>query len=366
MRGLSSLAGAYACAQMGAVSFIETMDHTSLSNITQEEFEKCVLSLPCIQQPPHPSLRNVESAILTLPASRAHSPRLPSTSTSSSSSTTSLVPPQHPPQPQPIPVPPPAPLSLPTRGTSPAPSSHVGDEPATPLALPALALGVGDDARRLLQRTGDTLSRPLTAIGRIFAEALDGAEERLVNASGSRSGSGSASAPQTPVHGAGQAQQQQQQQQQQQLKTPYKPRVRRVPSQGSARSSFSSPGGGPDDTPSRAPPGGGAGGGTGALAPWPRFPGFPGFPGSGGPPSGTASGMASPLGPASRAATPSGSLDIAGMQAEIDRAHARAGSAARGTLRQIFPEVDGEVVEWVLEANGGDLGRSIEALLEMS
>lgn len=25
---------------MGAVSFIETMDHSSLSNITQEEFEK--------------------------------------------------------------------------------------------------------------------------------------------------------------------------------------------------------------------------------------------------------------------------------------------------------------------------------------
>ena len=28
---------------MGAVSFIETMDHTSLSNITQEEFEKSVV-----------------------------------------------------------------------------------------------------------------------------------------------------------------------------------------------------------------------------------------------------------------------------------------------------------------------------------
>ena len=26
--------------QMGAVSFIETMDHSSLSNITQEEFER--------------------------------------------------------------------------------------------------------------------------------------------------------------------------------------------------------------------------------------------------------------------------------------------------------------------------------------
>jgi hypothetical protein len=31
--------------QMGAVSFIETMDHTSLSNITQDEFEKYVLML---------------------------------------------------------------------------------------------------------------------------------------------------------------------------------------------------------------------------------------------------------------------------------------------------------------------------------
>ena len=30
---------------MGAVSFIETMDHTSLSNITQEEFEKYVSDL---------------------------------------------------------------------------------------------------------------------------------------------------------------------------------------------------------------------------------------------------------------------------------------------------------------------------------
>jgi hypothetical protein len=29
--------------QMGAVSFIETMDHTSLSNITQDEFEKYAL-----------------------------------------------------------------------------------------------------------------------------------------------------------------------------------------------------------------------------------------------------------------------------------------------------------------------------------
>jgi hypothetical protein len=34
-------------------------------------------------------------------------------------------------------------------------------------------------------------------------------------------------------------------------------------------------------------------------------------------------------------------------------------------LLQIFPAVDGEVIELVLEANTGDLGKSIEALLEM-
>jgi len=34
-------------------------------------------------------------------------------------------------------------------------------------------------------------------------------------------------------------------------------------------------------------------------------------------------------------------------------------------LIQIFPAVDEEVIEWVLEANEGDLGQSIEALLEI-
>jgi hypothetical protein len=33
---------------------------------------------------------------------------------------------------------------------------------------------------------------------------------------------------------------------------------------------------------------------------------------------------------------------------------------------QIFPGIDGEVIDLVLEANAGDLGKSIEALLEMS
>ena len=54
------------------------------------------------------------------------------------------------------------------------------------------------------------------------------------------------------------------------------------------------------------------------------------------------------------------------MQQEIDRVHENAAAAARETLRQIFPGMDREIVDLVLEANEGDVGRSVEALLEMS
>ncbi|KAH9161717.1 hypothetical protein EDB89DRAFT_2156513 [Lactarius sanguifluus] len=110
------------------------MDHTLLSGITQEEFEK-----------------NVEAAIQTLPSSCSQSLPLPSSSSSSSSSSPSVNPnlstvnclPANP-----IPIPSPAP-SL-------CQSLHAGEEPATLLALPSI------DAHR------------------IFSEALDGAEEAIV------------------------------------------------------------------------------------------------------------------------------------------------------------------------------------------
>jgi len=47
----------------------------------------------------------------------------------------------------------------------------------------------------------------------------------------------------------------------------------------------------------------------------------------------------------------------------IENAHRH---AARETVVQIFPHVEGEVIDMVLEANGGDLGRTIDALLEIS
>jgi len=65
----------------------------------------------------------------------------------------------------------------------------------------------------------------------------------------------------------------------------------------------------------------------------------------------------------SRSSTPN--IDFVGMQAEIDRATENATRASRETLAQVFPGIDPEVRDLVLEANSGDLGKSIEALLEM-
>lgn len=67
--------------------------------------------------------------------------------------------------------------------------------------------------------------------------------------------------------------------------------------------------------------------------------------------------------PNSRADSP---LDLTALQNEIDRAHSAANDAARGTLLQMFPGCDTEVIDMVLEANRGDLGLSIDQLLEMT
>lgn len=196
---------------------------------------------------------------------------------------------------------------------------HAGEEPATPLSLPSI------DARRFLQRTGDSLSKPLNAIGRIFSDALDGAEEALT---------AQFTPPQTPAQLPPKSASLDQSVPQ----TPYKPWVRRgPPSQPTARppASYALV----DDTPTHRPTTTAQTQQTLAVA---------------------QNNYAT-----SRTGTPTAGLDIPGLQAEIDAAHSRAADAARGTLLQIFPAVDQEVIEWVLEANEGDLGRSIEALLEI-
>ncbi|CAK5283173.1 unnamed protein product [Mycena citricolor] len=291
---LQSEAGYYLSSLMGAVSFIETMDHTSLSNITQEEFEA-----------------NVEDAIAALP--EPDSPAI-----------------RH---------------AVPETVYRPSPASsvsHEGDESAEPLSIATPAQIISEDARRLLQKTGDTISKPLNALSRIFNEALDNAEGKLQYLPG----------PFAPFE-LGREQRQQQHQPNYYydghvpqtpagdgfappIQTPYKPRVRRIPSSASGSMRGTPPGTpGPDDTPSRA---------QNALVP-PRLQSLhsPGV-----------------------SRTPTPNLDLVGMQAQIDSAHNQAAQAAKDTLVQIFPGVDQEVIQWVLEANQGDLGKSIEALLEMS
>ena len=298
----------------------------------------------------HFRFSNVEEAIQALPASEPHSPALPFVQAKAQS------------------------LS--------ALSPHAGEESAQLLSISAPTQTLSDDALRLLQKTGDTISKPLNAIGRIFSEALDGAENKLSYLPGpfapfelgrenraerppelklpstpqwshseaNRSGQsqGTPSVPQTPYGDGAYTPP---------LQTPYKPRVRRVPSPSLYPSSpMNSPGYGPEETPTRPGPHTHQSLAIGpsqqllsqtTLLP-PRVQSLVGSDGS------------------HISRTPTPALDFAGVQAQIDSAHEQAAAAARETLIQIFPAVDVEVVNLVLEANGGDLGKSIEGLLDMS
>ena len=247
------------------------------------------------------------------------------------------------------------------------------------LPAPTPTSTLGDDARRLLQKTGDTISKPLSAISRIFNEVLDGAEDTLSYLPG----------PFAPLE-LGREQQQHQQyaqdahsahphpypstptgpdgQYQAPLQTPYKPRVRRGSPQPSVHSASSSqfpyiPSPSPaQETPARYR--------AQSLGPHTNQPLAIG-PSQPQPQQGylqdpRVAALGGNGAGAHLSRTPTPNLDLAGLQDEIDRAHEKAAVAARETLRQIFPSTDVEVVEWVLEANEGDLGKSIEALLEMS
>ncbi|KAF9446905.1 hypothetical protein P691DRAFT_672573 [Macrolepiota fuliginosa MF-IS2] len=351
---LQSEAGYYLSSLMGAVSFIETMDHTSLSCITQDEFEK-----------------NVEQAIQNLPHSEPQSPEIPKAQ--------------------------PTIRSQFETGQSP----HAGEESAQVLSISTPVQALSEDAKRILQKTGDTISKPLNAIGRIFSEALDGAENKLSYLPGpfapfelareqrsehpgpgsdnqqfqhQRSASGAI--PQTPMNAGYEGMPP--------VQTPYKPRIKRGTSpslHGIGMTPGGSPGyvgtyGGPEDTPSRSVNAGPytnqalAIGMSQPLSTSPHSPSHiqtnqtllpPRVQSLAAEGSGFGGGIGSEI-----SRTPTPNLDFAGVQAEIGTAHEHAAKAARETLRQIFPAVDREVVDWVLEAKEGDLGKSIEALLEMS
>ena len=302
---------------------------------------------------------------------------------------------------------------------------------------------LGEDAKRLLQKTGDAVSKPLNALGRIFSEALDNAEDQLKFLPFGGDGGQHQDQGQNPysqMHGQhGQQYDTPLHQTGGQIQTPYKPRVKRVsspmtpptsggngagPSQGdqeqrqswhetptkvytySNRPLASSTGDTPGRSPSPAPSklqsllGFGFGDGqqsqpstaldspTPANRPVPRQrprrsasanlgPNNPNpdndYGGGFQPPSDSYTSLVQAQESylqsqqaQAQAQAQTDTPDIQFLQEEIDRAHQKRSEASKGTLRQIFPGVDEEVLEWVFEGSGGQLERSIETLLEMT
>ena len=126
---LTGEAGYYLSSLAGAIQFIETMDSTSLSNITQAEFEDSV-SAAVADLPPSPT-----SARRSLAHGHGHQG---------------------------------------TSDNSPSPFAPTtpGEEPARPLNILG---GLDGSTKRFLQRTGEVVSKPIGAIGKIL-EGMQGDE----------------------------------------------------------------------------------------------------------------------------------------------------------------------------------------------
>lgn len=186
---------------MGATAFIETMDYSSLSNITQEKFEKNVEEAVSRVGSRSPA----PSAASSLPSGSnvnlgAPLPRTPMHQRTASASAD-----------------PHAPL---TSGEEAA--SHLPTSPPLPPPPPLPvtgALNFADDTKAFLQRTGEaarvgftnSLGKPIGALGKLLGEGLEG-----IRTPGGGSGSTSTGASPARVGSPSQVEQQLQQQQQQQ------------------------------------------------------------------------------------------------------------------------------------------------------
>ncbi|WVQ95022.1 hypothetical protein IAU59_002114 [Kwoniella sp. CBS 9459] len=271
---LQGEAGYYLSSLSGAIAFIETMDASSLSNITQAEFE-----------------RNVEDAIQELPPS-------PSASTS---------------------------RALPPADMSPFSAVASGEEAAKPLSLTTTVQAI-DGTKRFFQRTGnlasEAVSKPLNAIGKILEGMQTASDDRSED--GSATGSGEERSPERRPRA--------------EVPTPSSRDVfwsRRAPFNRATT----------PESPSRTLQGFGLG-----------------VPGDG-------------SAPASRAGTPTpgdglappdfSSLQIQSTLDISQEAYAQTRRANVQTLHQMFPALDEDVVEAVLEGCGDDLGVAIDRLLEM-
>lgn len=164
---LSSESGYYLSSLMGATAFIETMDHSSLSNISQEEFEKYVEeAVAKIGSEPREATPGYSAGTLA-PEPRPSHQRVVSTSD-----------PHAPPQ--------------------------QGEEAAR--TLPGAAPNFADDTKAFLQRTGEaarmgftnSLGRPIGALGKLLGEGIDGMRTPSGSGSGPNSVGGNTPTRDTP------------------------------------------------------------------------------------------------------------------------------------------------------------------------
>jgi hypothetical protein len=188
---LSSESGYYLSSLMGAIAFVETMDYTSLSNITQQEFEA-----------------NVESAVLSISSSGGDGDMAgvaerdsemkviiggPASTSSEGKNT--------------------APNSAQMTPQGSISSNEDGSARALPISAGAAALA--KDTRAFIQRTGEaarvgfgaSLGGGMSALGRLFQDGLDGPRTPLGSSPGTSTGlAGPGAGHVTPDSPAGLAQ----------------------------------------------------------------------------------------------------------------------------------------------------------------
>ncbi|PWN42123.1 hypothetical protein IE81DRAFT_347693 [Ceraceosorus guamensis] len=143
---LSSESGYYLSSLMGAIAFIETMDYTSLSNISQEEFEAKVEA----------AIQDLAKLPPDTPPPRSSFEGQPAAHESGASVTDTI-----------------------NLG---GPVGAAESETAKALPAPPLALSLADDTKAFFQRTGEvaraglgaSLGRPMGALGRLLSDGIDG------------------------------------------------------------------------------------------------------------------------------------------------------------------------------------------------
>ncbi|GAA5851269.1 hypothetical protein JCM8547_004190 [Rhodosporidiobolus lusitaniae] len=316
---LSGEGGYYLSSLNAAISFIETLDASSLSNITQAEFETYVAGAVkklAAEEPPPP----------VPPLDRRPSAFEAASRTSRPSSPTG-APPRFP-----------SPANDPTQAPL---AASEAESASAALVLPSgeapSSVSFPESTRQLLLRGTDSvekaMSKPLGALAKIF-EQLEQTANEITGQQQPPPGHYPQHPPYppaplppspTPSHHS---------------LLPHKPQTYPI-TQPSAR---------PNPHKRRSY----------LAAPVPSRPGLPPLP-----PSTGSLHLRSPPSPDPALYVPETVGDEEVLR-EIDRQHEEQRMASLGTLESVFPGLEREVLEMVLLSSGNDVGKAIDSLLEMA